>query len=108
MGGSIVVLLLITVGLSRLKPAAPTVEGATVGTDVVKRGAMLRNVRGLGTLIPKGILWNPAETSARVDRIVMLPGTVVNLEPVNLEMSNPDLEFSLVDARWQLLQREAG
>ncbi|HIG45985.1 MAG TPA: hypothetical protein EYQ20_06000 [candidate division Zixibacteria bacterium] len=85
--------MLITVGLSRLKPAVPTLEGATVGADVVKRGTMLRNGRGPGTLIPKGILWNPAETSARVDRIVMLPGTVVNPETVNLEMSNPDLGF---------------
>ena len=107
-GGSIVVLLLITVGLSRLKPAAPTVAGATVYTDVVKRGSMLRNVCGLGTLIPEEILWIPAETSASVDRIVMLPGAVVNPETVILEMSNPDLALSLVDARWQIRQGEAG
>ena len=107
-GGSIVVLLLITVGLSRLKPAAPAVEGATVYTDVAKRGSMLRNVRGLGTLIQEEILWIPAETSVRVDRIVMLPGAVVEPETVIREMSNPDLEFSLVDARWQLRQGEAG
>ncbi len=107
-GGSIVVLLLITVDLSRLKPAAPTVAGATVYTDVVKRGSMLRNVCEIGTLIPEEILWIPAETSARVDRIVMLPGAVVNPETVILEMSNPDLAFSLVDTRWQIRQGEAG
>ena len=107
-GGSIVVLLLITVALSRLEPAAPTVEGATVYTDVVKRGAMLRNVRGLGTLVPEEIRWIPAETNARVDRVIMLPGAVVDRETVILGMSNPDLELSLVDARWQLRQAEAG
>lgn len=65
-GGSIVVLLLITVGLSRLKPAAPAVEGATVYTDVAKRGSMLRNVRGLGPLISKpsinNLFFRPKQT----------------------------------------------
>lgn len=107
-GGSALALILITVWLAQMEPAAPTVEGATVYTDVVKRGSMLRNVRGLGTLVPEEIQWIPAQTEARVDRVVMLPGAVVSEETVILEMSNPDLELSLVDAQWQLRQAEAG
>ena len=71
-------LLLVTLGLSRLKPAAPSVERATVWTDTVKRGAMVRQVRGLGTLVPEEIRWIPALTEARVERIIVHPGTRVD------------------------------
>ena len=67
---------LITLGLSRLKPAAPSVEAATVWLDTVKRGPMLRQVRGLGTLVPEDIRWIPATTQGRVERIVLRPGNV--------------------------------
>ena len=60
----------VTLGLSRLRPAAPSVDRGTVWTDVVKRGPMLREVRGLGTLVPLDIHWIPAQTAARVDKIV--------------------------------------
>ena len=73
-------MLLITLGLSRLKPAAPSVERATVWIDTVKRGPMLREVRGLGTLVPEDIRWIPATTQGRVERIVLSPGTTVSAD----------------------------
>src|SRR4051812_33851948 len=83
---------LITLGLSRLKPAAPSVDGATVWRDAVKRGPMLRQVRGLGTLVPEDIRWIPSTTQGRVDRIILRPGTSVKANDVILELSNPQLE----------------
>ena len=76
------------VGVSRLKPAAPTVERSTVWTDTVKRGPMLRQVRGLGTLMPspEDVRQIPAETEATVMRILMLPGTQVKADTILLEM----------------------
>ena len=85
--------LLVTVGLSRLKPAAPSVERATVLIDTVKRGPMLRQVRGLGTLVPEEIRWIPAQTQGRVERIVTLPGTPVEPDTIVLELSNPEAEL---------------
>src|SRR5271163_5372385 len=67
----------VTLGLSRLRPAAPSVDRATVWTDEVKRGPMLREMHGLGTLIPEDIRWIPAQTDSRVDRIVIRPGAFV-------------------------------
>jgi HlyD family secretion protein len=101
------VVLLITLGLSRLKPAAPSVERATVWIDQVKRGPMLRQVRGLGTLVPEEIRWIPALTDGRVERIVTLPGTAVEPETVILELSNPQLELEALDAEQQLRGAEA-
>jgi HlyD family secretion protein len=72
----LVAILVITVALSRLKPAAPTVERATVWVDTVKRGPMVRNVRGLGTLVPEEIRWIPAVTAGRVEKILIRPGAV--------------------------------
>ena len=73
--GGALALLLVTLGLSRLKPAAPTVDRSGVLIDAVKRGPMLRQVRGLGTLVPEDIRWIPAATEGRVERIVVQPGT---------------------------------
>jgi HlyD family secretion protein len=101
------VILLITLGLSRLKPAAPTVERATVWIDQVKRGPMLRQVRGLGTLVPEEIRWIPALTPGRVERIVTLPGTELTPDTVILELSNPELELEALDAESQLRGAEA-
>src|ERR1700733_5212381 len=97
-GGALAALLLITLGLSRLKPAAPSVEGATVWRDTVKRGPMLRQVRGLGTLVPEDIRWIPATTQGRVVKITLRPGTSVTSDSVILELSNPQLEQELQDA----------
>jgi HlyD family secretion protein len=99
----------ISFGLSRLEPAAPSVKRATVWTDTVKRGEMIRQVRGPGTLvvIPEAIRWVSARTRGRVDRRVLLPGTVVEPETVILELSNPELEQELRDAEFQLRAQKA-
>jgi HlyD family secretion protein len=97
--GALLVIILITVGVSRLKPAAPSVERATVWIDTVKRGSMLRQVRGSGTLVPEDIRWIPATTQGRVERIILRPGAQVKPDTVILEMSNPDLEQAVRDAQ---------
>src|SRR5262245_63884029 len=90
---ALLVIILITVGISRLEPAAPSVDRATVWIDTVKRGAMLRQVRGVGALVPEDIRWIPATTMGRVERIVLRPGTEVTPASVILELSNPALEL---------------
>src|SRR3989442_7712024 len=105
--GGVTALAAITVGLSHLKPAAPSVSRATVWVDTVKRGSMLRQVRGLGTLVPEEIRWIPATTEGRVERILIKPGTAVKADSVILELSNPELENSASDAEWQLKAAEA-
>jgi len=105
--GGIAAVLLITLGLSRLKPAAPSVERATVLIDTVKRGELLRQVRGLGTLVPEEIRWIPAQTEGRVERLVLLPGAIVKPDSVILELSNPELELAAMDAEQQLHAAEA-
>ncbi|HEX9186280.1 MAG TPA: HlyD family efflux transporter periplasmic adaptor subunit [Vicinamibacteria bacterium] len=102
-----VAVALLTLGVSRLKPAAPTVERATVVIDTVKRGEMVREVRGLGTLVPEEIRWIPALTQARVERLVLLPGTKVTADSVVLELSNPELETQAQDAESQARAAEA-
>jgi HlyD family secretion protein len=97
----------VTYGLSRLRPAAPTVDRATIWPDEVKRGPMLREVRGLGTLIPEEIRWIPAQTDSRVDRIVIRPGAIVRPETVILELSDPQLQKDALDAEYQLKAAEA-
>ncbi len=106
---SVAVLVLggVTLGLSRLRPAAPAVERATIWTDDVKRGPMLREVRGLGTLIPEDIRWIPAQTDSRVDRIVIRPGAIVKPDSIILELSNPELQRDALDAEYQLKGAEA-
>src|SRR5205809_7007099 len=80
----------VTIGISRLKPAAPEVERSTIWTDTVKRGPMLRQVRGLGTLIPSQEFTRqiPAETEATVVRIIKLPGSQMRADTILVEMSN--------------------
>jgi len=98
-----------TFGVSRLKPAAPSVERSTVWTDTVKRGPMLRQVRGLGSLVPSQefIRQIPAETDATVVRIRELPGSQVKADTIILEMSNPQVEQAALDARLQLKATQA-
>ena len=99
----------ISFGLSRLEPAAPSVNRATVWMDGVKRGEMIRQVRGPGTLevVPEAIRWVAARTSGRVERRVLLPGVVVEPETIILELSNPQVEQELNDAKFQLDAQEA-
>jgi HlyD family secretion protein len=104
---SLVAMALITLSLARLKPAAPSVEKSGVWVDTVKRGAMLREVRGNGTLVPEEIRWIPAQTSGRVDRILVLPGAQVAADTVLLELSNPEIEQAAFDAEWALKAIEA-
>ena len=99
--------LVITLGVSRLKPAAPGVERSTVWVDTVKRGPMLRQVRGLGTLVPTDIRWIPAVTEGRIERLLIQPGTKVKSTDVILEMSNPQISQAAMDAEWQLKAAEA-
>lgn len=106
--GTVIVIALVTVGLSRLKPAAPEVDAGTVWRDTVKRGPMLIQVRGLGTLVPEEILWVPAVTDGRVVRRLVLPGsTPIKADTVLMILSNPQLEQSALDAEWQLKAAEA-
>lgn len=106
-GGGIAAVLLITLGLSRLEPAAPSVDRATVWIDTVKRGSMLRQVRGLGTLVPEEIRWIPAHTEGRVEQRLIFPGTEVDPDSVILVLSNPQLVLALRDAQSQLTAAEA-
>ena len=98
---------LITLAVSRLKPAAPSVDRGTVWIDTVKRGPMIRQVRGSGTLIPEDIRWIPATTQGRVERILLRPGAEVKPDTVILEMSNPDLQQSVKDAQLAFQSAEA-
>jgi len=106
-GVGLLVVVLVSVGLSRLRPAAPTVERAVVWPDTVKRGQMILQVRGLGTLVPEDIRWIPATTQARVDTIVLRPGTTVKADSIVLELSNPQLQQEVQDAELKLKAAEA-
>jgi HlyD family secretion protein len=88
----------ISLGVSKLKPAAPTVDRAVVWIDAVKRGPMLRQVRGSGTLVPEDIRWVNTQSSGRVDRIILRPGAQVTPDTVILELTNPQLEQLVRDA----------
>ena len=100
-------LAVITLGVSRLKPADPAVEKTTVVIDTVQRGSMLRQVRGYGKLVPEEMYWIPATTEGRVERVLAQPGTSVQPETVLLELSNPELEREVVDAEMAVKAAEA-
>ncbi|HEX2855676.1 MAG TPA: HlyD family efflux transporter periplasmic adaptor subunit [Opitutaceae bacterium] len=103
----VLALVAVTVVLSQLKPAAPTVERNSVWIDTVKRGPMVRQVRGLGTLVPEDIRWIAARTPGHVDRIVLRPGAKVEPDSVILVLSNPDVEQAAAAAESQLKAAEA-
>ncbi len=105
--GAAVVLTVVTVALSQLEPAAPSVDRNMVWVETVKRGSMLRQVRGSGNLVPEVIQWIPARTEGRVEQIQVLPGTVVEADTVILELVNADLELSALDAESELRAAEA-
>ena len=104
----LVIVALVTLGLSRLKAAAPSVDKTTVWTDTVKRGPMLREVHGLGTLVPETIRVIPAATDGRVEQRLLLPGTPVNAKTVILELSNSELQQSVLDAGFPVEGRRSG
>jgi HlyD family secretion protein len=103
----IAVVALVTVGLSRLEPAAPTVDKETVLIDTVKRGLMLRQVRGPGTLVPEDVRWISAPVEGRIERIPALPGVEVTPDTVLLEMSDPQVQQSALEAEAQLKAAQA-
>lgn len=103
----IAVVSLVTVGLARLEPAAPAVSKETVLIGEVKRGEMLRQVRGTGTLVPVDVRWISAPVEGRVERIPSLPGVQVTADTVLLEMSDPTLEQNALEAQSQLKAAEA-
>jgi HlyD family secretion protein len=107
-GVGLLAVALVSVGLSRLKPAAPTVERAVVWPAKVERGPMVRQVRGLGTLTPEDIRWIPATTQGRVEKIILRPGTQVKSGDVILELTNPQLDQQLQDAQLKVGAAEAG
>jgi HlyD family secretion protein len=97
-GASLLGIILITVVVARLKPAAVSVDRASVWVDTVKRGPMLRQVRGLGTLVPEDIRWIATNKEGRVEKIVVRPGAHVEPDTVILELSSPDLQQTALDA----------
>ena len=103
-----IVVLAVSVALARMEPAAPSVERATVLEDVVKRGSIIRQVRGLGTLVPEDTRWLPATTDGRVERILLRPGARVEADSVILELSNPQVEQEALNARLALQSALAG
>lgn len=103
----VVAVVVITVALSRLGPAAPSVDRSTIWTDVVKRGEMVRQVRGPGTLVSEQIRWIVALTAGRVERILLDPGAEVDSSTVIMFLSNPDVEIQALEAQRQLTSEEA-
>jgi len=96
-----------SIAVSRLRPAGPSVDRSTIWTGEVKRGNMLRDVHGVGTLVPEDIRWIPAQTDSTVDRIVLRPGAIVKPDSIILELSNPSLQRDTLDAEYQLKAAEA-
>jgi HlyD family secretion protein len=97
----------VSYGLSKLRPAAPSVDRATIWPDEVKRGPMLREVRGLGTLVPEDIRWVAAQTDAHVDKWVLRPPAIVKPNSIIMELSDPTVQKDAVDAEYQLKGAEA-
>jgi HlyD family secretion protein len=107
--GTIALMLLggVTYALSKLKPAAPSVDPGTIWSDTVKRGPMLREVRGLGTLVPEDIRWVAAQTDAHVDKWVLRPPAIVKPNSIIMELSDPTVQKDAVDAQYQLKGAQA-
>jgi HlyD family secretion protein len=97
----------VTVAVGKLKPAVPTVERGTIWPDTVKRGEMLRQVHGLGTLVPENVLWIPAPVDGRITKINVLAGATMNPDTIILELENRDTELEAVRAEFDLKAAEA-
>lgn len=105
-GGVVAVVIVATAMLSRLGPAAQTIDRAAVLTDTVKQGDVVREVRGNGTLAPERIRWITAQASARVERLGSESGRNVGANDLLLEMSNPDLQIQTMQAEQQVRQAQ--
>jgi HlyD family secretion protein len=97
----------ITVGLTKLKPAAPTLDRSTAVIDTVKRGQMLVKVRGNGTLVPQLTRWVPAPAEGRLEKILVEPGVEVSTDTVIFELTNPQMEQQAIDADFQMKAAQA-
>ena len=104
---TLLAIVLISVAVSRLKPAAPTVDRAVVWIDAVKQGNLVVQVRGSGTLTPEDIRWIPAMTQGRVEKIVLRPGAQVKADSVILELTNPELEQQVREAELEYQSAQA-
>jgi len=104
----LVIVVAVSVQLARMEPAAPSVERATVLEDTVKRGSIIRQVRGVGTLVPEDTRWLPATTEGRVERILLRPGASVRADSVILVLSNPQVEQEALNGRLSLQSARAG
>jgi HlyD family secretion protein len=104
---ALITVAMTAVGVSRLKPAAPLVQRSAVMVDTVRRGPMVRDVRGVGTLVPEDIRWIPATREGRVERIVLRAGVPVTADSIVLELSNPQLEQEFEDASLRVKAAEA-
>ena len=101
-GIGVAAVAVLTVWIRTLEPAAPTVERATLWIDTVRRGPMVRQVRGPGTLVPEQIRWVSAVTAGRVEQIHVRPGLTVTAGTLLLELSNPDVQLEALSAQQQL------
>ena len=101
-GGATLVVAVLAFGVSRIRPAAPAVEKGGVWVDTVKRGSMLRAVKGPGTLVPEHIRWITADTAGRVERIYLRPGAPVTADTQLIELSNPDVMLQSLEAERQV------
>lgn len=106
-GLSVLILGGTTFGLAHLRPAEPTVDRAAISSDTVKRGEFVREVRGLGILVPVDIRWIPAQSSARVEKILLQSGAAVKPDSVILELSDPQLQRDVLDAEYAYKAAEA-
>jgi HlyD family secretion protein len=106
-GMGLVLIAAITMGVSKLKPAAPSADRSGLWIDTVKRGPMVRQVHGLGTLTPEEIRWIPTITDGRVEKILVRPGTPVKADAVLVILSNPSVEQQAFDGDWKLRAEEA-
>src|SRR6187399_1636203 len=105
--GALLLVIALSAALARMEPAAPAVERSTVLTDTVKRGSIVRQVRGVGTLVPEDTRWIPAVTDGRIERILLRPGAQVTADSVILELSNPQVEQDASAAKLALRSAEA-
>jgi len=105
-GGGVLALLALTIGLGRLKPAVPQVDRQNLLVDTVRRGPMVFQVRGTGTLQPVDVRWITALSDSRVEKVLVFPGTTVKADTVIMELSNPELQQAALDAQWQFKAAE--
>ncbi len=106
-GAGILVVVIVTVALAKLKPAAPTVEAATMYMDSVRRGDMVRDVRGPGSLVAENIIFISPRSSARIDKLVAEAGQTLKSGDVILEMSNPDVQITTLNSEQALAGAQA-